>query len=252
MRLTVIGCSGSYPGPESPASCYLVEAPLGDGVFRLLLDLGSGALGALQRHVPLEAVDAVALSHLHADHCLDLCGFYVYRKYHPDGALPRLPVHGPPGAARRLARAYDLDEQVGMTGEFDFVTYPAGPFALGPFTVSAHSVDHPQPAFALRVEHAGRTLVFTGDSGPGERLDRAAAGCDLLLAEASFVEGADNPADLHLTGREAGEVATRAGAGRLVLTHIPPWYHPEVAQAEARESFAGELHVARPGAVFEV
>ena len=67
MRLTVIGCSGSFPGPDSPASCYLVEH---DG-FRLLLDLGNGSLGVLQRYIALDEIDGIALTHLHADHCLD-------------------------------------------------------------------------------------------------------------------------------------------------------------------------------------
>nr|MBA2717467.1 MBL fold metallo-hydrolase [Propionibacteriales bacterium] len=71
MKLTVVGCSGSLPGPESAASCYLLEAPYEGRTFRLLLDLGSGALGPLQRYADLAAIDAVALSHLHADHCLD-------------------------------------------------------------------------------------------------------------------------------------------------------------------------------------
>ena len=100
MKPTVVGCSGSFPGPDSAASCYLVEAPYEGRTFRLLLDLGSGALGPLQKYVELDQVDAVALSHLHPDHCLDLCGFYVVRKYHPSGALPRLPRLWP-GRRRR-------------------------------------------------------------------------------------------------------------------------------------------------------
>ena len=84
MRLTIVGCAGSFPGPDSASSCYLVEH---DG-FRMLVDLGSGALGPLQRHLDLRDVDAVLLSHLHADHCFDLSGFYVVSKYHPTGALP--------------------------------------------------------------------------------------------------------------------------------------------------------------------
>ena len=79
MKVTVVGCSGSFPGPDSAASCYLLEAPYDGRTFRLLLDLGSGALGPLQRYADLESIDAVALSHLHADHCLDLCSFYVFR-----------------------------------------------------------------------------------------------------------------------------------------------------------------------------
>jgi len=101
MRLTMVGCSGSMPGPHSAASCYLLEA---DG-FRLVVDLGNGAVGALQRYTALNRVDAVALSHLHADHCLDMCPLWVARTYAPEGALPRIPVYGPAGTAERIARA---------------------------------------------------------------------------------------------------------------------------------------------------
>ena len=95
MRLTIVGCSGSYPGPESPASCYLLEAedrPEGPGgrTWRVLVDFGNGALGALHKYVDPLTIDAVLVSHLHADHCLDLCGYYVLRKYHPSGACHRV------------------------------------------------------------------------------------------------------------------------------------------------------------------
>ena len=98
MRLTIIGCSGSFPGPDSPASCYLVEA---EG-FRLLIDLGSGALSALQRYAGLYDIDAICVSHLHADHCLDLCCYSVALTYHPEGPRPKIPVYGPSQAAVRL------------------------------------------------------------------------------------------------------------------------------------------------------
>ena len=96
MRLTVIGCAGSFPGPDSPASCYLVEA---DG-FRMLLDLGNGALGVLQRHAGLYDIDAICLSHLHGDHCLDMSSYWVARTYAPGGPKPPVPVYGPAGTAR--------------------------------------------------------------------------------------------------------------------------------------------------------
>ena len=108
MRVTVVGCSGSYPGPDSPASCYLIEAEHDGRTWRVVMDLGNGALGALHRYADPLAIDAVLLSHLHADHCLDLCGYHVLRKYHPSGHQPRIPVHGPEGTADRMARAYDL------------------------------------------------------------------------------------------------------------------------------------------------
>jgi len=252
VKLTVIGCSGSFPGPDSPASCYLVEAPYAGGTFRLLLDLGNGSLGPLQRHAPLDGIDAVVISHLHPDHCLDLCSFYVARRYLPAGPLARIPVHGPAGTADRMARAYDLDPDPGMHAEFAFTDLEPGPFTLGPFTVRTVRVNHPVEAYAVRVEQGGRSLVYSGDTGPSEALISLARGADLLLCEASFHEGRDTAPNLHLNGREAAEHATRAGASRLLLTHLPPWNDPARSLAEAVPAFAGPVDVARAGAVVEV
>ncbi|MBZ5737427.1 MBL fold metallo-hydrolase [Nocardioides mangrovi] len=251
MRLTIVGCSGSYPGPDSPASCYLLEEERDGRTWRVLLDLGSGALGALHHYVDPLAVDAVLLSHLHADHCLDLCGYYVLRKYHPTGAQPRIPVWGPDGTAARMARAYDLPADPGMTAEFDFRTWD-GVVEIGPFTVEPVQVEHPVPAYGVRVSAGGRTLAYTGDTGPCAALDDLARDVDLLLAEASFRTGDDNPPDLHLTGADGGDVATRAGARRLVLTHVPPWHDPAVALGEATAAYDGPVELARPGAVYDM
>ena len=256
MRLTIVGCSGSYPGPESPASCYLLEqehtSESGETrTWRILLDLGNGALGQLHRYADPLAVDAVFLSHLHADHCLDLCGYYVMRKYHPAGAQPRIPVWGPAGTATRMARAYDLPEDPGMTEEFDFREH-GGTVQVGPFTVEAREVVHPVPAYALRIGAGGRTLVYSGDTGPCDALDELAAGADLLLAEASFLASADNPPDLHLTGEECGRTAAKAEVGRLVLTHVPPWHDASVVEQEARAEWDGPLDLARAGATYDL
>jgi ribonuclease BN (tRNA processing enzyme) len=252
MRLTVIGCSGSFAGPDSAASCYLVEADDADGrTWRILLDLGSGALGALQRYADPASIDAVFFSHLHPDHCLDLCGYYVMRKYHPGGALPPIPVWGPAGVAERMSRAYDLPEQHGMTAEFDFHEY-GGPVTVGPFEIEQVRVAHPVPAYGLRVSAHGRTLAYTGDTGPCPALDDLAAGASLLLAESSFRHGEENPDDLHLTGREAGEVAARNAVPRLVITHVPPWYDVAEMVAEAREVYVGEVSAAATGTSYDI
>ncbi|MDI6911581.1 MBL fold metallo-hydrolase [Nocardioides sp.] len=252
MRLTIVGCSGSYPGPESPASCYLLEAEDAAGrTWRVLLDLGNGALGALHRFADPLAVDAVLLSHLHADHCLDLTGYYVLRKYHPLGPQPRIPVWGPAGTADRMARAYDLPSDPGMHHEFDFREWH-GPEQIGPFLVEPVAVNHPVPAYGLRVTADGITLAYTGDTGPCAALDDLARDADLFLAEASFRSVDDNPPDLHLTGADGGQVAARAGVRRLVLTHVPPWHEPADALAEAVAAYDGTVELARPGAVYEL
>ena len=254
MRLTVVGCSGSFPGPDSPASCYLVEAEGGEGrTWRILLDLGSGALGRLQAHADPLAVDGVFLSHLHPDHWFDMSGYYVLRKYHPEGPQPRIPVYGPTGTAARMATAYGLPERPGMTEEFEFHEYPKGEtVTVGPFRVDVVRVVHPVEAYAIKVSNRGRSFVYSGDTGACDALVDFAHGTDLLLAEASFREGDDNPADLHMTGKEAAETAVRSGARRLVLTHIPPSHERETALAEARPVYDGPLELARCGATYDL
>jgi ribonuclease BN (tRNA processing enzyme) len=252
MRLTVVGCSGSYPGPQSPCSCYLVEAEGGGRTWRALLDLGSGALGRLHDFVDPLSIDAVFLSHLHPDHWFDLSGYYVMRKYHPTGAPRRIPVYGPRGTARRMAVAYGLPPDPGMSEEFEVLEYDeATPVELGPLRFSVTRVVHPVEAFAIRVSAGDRSFVYSGDTAAAASLVDLAKGSDLLLAEASFQEGADNPADLHMTGREAARVAVESGVSTLVLTHVPPWYDPQVAFEEARPVFDGRLEIATSGATYD-
>lgn len=249
MRITVIGCSGSFPGPESPASCYLIEA---DG-FALLLDLGNGALGPLQRHIGLYEIGAVLLSHLHADHCLDLCGYWVARRYAPGGPKPRIPVYGPRGVAARMARAYDLELEPGMSEAFEFRTLHAGTLRIGPFTVTTAPMSHPVEAYGFRLEHAGVAMAYSGDTGECDALVDLARGVDLLLAEASFLDQPGLPKEMHLTARQAGEHAARAGARRLVLTHLVPWNQPDRTLAQARASgYRGPIELASQGAVYEL
>ena len=252
MRLTVIGCAGSFPSPASSASCYLVEH---EGTS-LVLDLGNGSLGRLAAHADLWGIDAVLLSHLHADHCLDLTSLYVARTYHPGGPpARRLPVHGPAGTARRIAEAYRTAPGQGearLDSVFDFREFPTDPIRIGPFTITLAVVAHPVPTFAMRVSAGGRTLVYSGDTGPCQALVDHTRDADLALFEASFLTGGENPPNLHLTAAEAGDHATRAGVPRLVLTHLVSWNDPAKTLAEARTAFDGELALAAPGMVVEL
>ncbi|PSK86288.1 ribonuclease BN (tRNA processing enzyme) [Murinocardiopsis flavida] len=248
MRLTIIGPSGSFPGPAGPASCYLVEA---DG-FRLLLDLGNGALGALQHHADIYGIDAVYLSHLHADHCFDLCSYWVARTFPEGGPKPRIPVYGPPGVGDRMASVYGLEPDPGMRETFDFVDLAPGELRIGPFTARFAHVNHPVEAFGIRLEHDGATLAYSGDSGACNELVEIARGADLFLCEASFHDHREHPKDMHLTGSEAGEHAAMAGVDRLVLTHLVPWNDDECTLAEARRTFSGTIDLAEQGRVYEI
>ena len=267
MRLTVVGCSGSTSGPESPASCYLVQADHEGRTFSLVLDLGPGSFGALHRHVHPRTVDAYALSHLHPDHCLDLCGAYVAGKYSvPRHEWPAPLVYAPAGAGDRIARAYDTpsDDDRAESGRsiatwFDFRTWQPEQ-QVGPFRVATTRVKHPVEAYAIRVTEAvpgGGSLVYSGDTAPCEALEELArgedrTGVDLLLVEAAFMDRPDNPSGIHLNGREAAQAAQRAGVGALLLTHIPPWHVPDEVLTEAAPHFSGPTSLAVTGGVWTV
>jgi len=253
MRVTVIGCSGSFAGPDSPASSYLVQHEADGRTWNLLLDLGSGALGALQRHVSPDGLDAVVLSHLHPDHCVDLCGLYVTRRYRPAGPLPhRLPVHGPTGTAERVSLMYHGLEPGGMEAQFAFDDVAdAVPFTVGPFTVTPYAVNHPVEAYGYRVEAAGAVLAFTGDTDDCENLTPLLHGADLALLDSAFVDGRDVVSGIHLSGSRAAAAAVRAGGvRRFVLTHVPAWNDPRAALTEAATVYAGPTSLAAPGATY--
>ena len=250
-----MGCSGSFPGPDGPASCYLLTAEQDGRPWQMLLDLGSGALGTLQRHIDPMTLDAVLLSHLHPDHCMDLTGLHVMRSHHPAGpATTRLPVHGPVGAAERLARAHGVGAATSVEDNYAFSDLRCREdFTIGPFRVTPFRVSHPVEAYGFRVESGGATLAFTGDTDSCPELLPLMADADLVLTDAAFVEGRDAGRGVHLTGRRAALAALEAGGvQRLMLTHIPSWNDPEVCRAQAAEVWPGEVELARPGMVIDL
>lgn len=264
MRLVVLGCAGSFPSADAAASGYLVQAqaPGADGADRtwaVLLDLGNGALGPLQRYGDPTALDVIAVSHLHSDHVADLIVLNVLRRYRPDGACDQVPLYGPAGTADRLALMAGKDPATMLSEQFDVREWvPGVAIAVGPFTLEPVEVAHPIPAFGVRVTgpsslEPGRsvTIAYTGDTDLCDGVMALAAGADLLLAEAAYVEGRDDALrGVHLTGRRAGLVAAGGGVGRLVLTHLVDWNDPLVTLAEARDVYFGPIDLAAPGAVY--
>ena len=247
MKLTVLGCSGTFPSADSGCSAYLVEH---DG-FRLMLDAGNGAVGAMQRHIGLLDLDAVVLSHLHADHCVDLVAYSYARRYHPEQP-PRLLVHGPHGTDERLCRVFDRPPADGLHDVYDFRTTAAGTTRVGPFEMTLTPTAHPIECYAITLRAGGRTLTYSADTGPSADVARGAAGSDLFLCESTWLDGDDYPRDLHMTARQAGEHAARAGVGRLVLTHTTAYLDQDAFVAQAAEVYAGPVERAVPGAGYDL
>ncbi len=248
MRLTVVGCAGSFPGPDSAASCYLLEA---EG-FRLVVELGNGSLGSLQKYIGLFDVDAICLSHLHADHCVDLYSYSIARTYSPAGPQPPLPVYGPAGTCERIGFIHSArGDDDGLMKRFTFETLAPGTIEIGPFRVTTAHMNHPVETFGFRFSHDGRSITYSGDTGETAELVPLASGADVFLCEAAFLDGPDLPPDLHLTASQAAGYATRAGAGQLVLTHLQPWNAADAAIREAA-AFGGEFVLAFAGQRIEL
>ena len=252
MRITVLGCSGSVVGPDSPASGYLLTAP---DTPPLAIDFGGGVLGALQRYAHPNQVH-VLLSHLHADHCLDLPGLFVWRRYHPTPATERGLMYGPSDTWTRLAAASsplggDLDDFSDIFEVHEWVD--SEQVRIGALTVLPRLVSHPTESYGMRItDTGGATLVYSGDTGMCESLVELASGADVFLCEASWTDSPERPKHLHLSGTEAGRVAKRAEVRELLLTHIPPWTSREDVIGEAKAEFGGPVHAVVPGEVIEV
>lgn len=245
MRLTVVGCSGTLPGPADPCSAYLFEQ---EG-FRLLVDVGNGAVGVLQRHVGLFDVDAVLVTHLHPDHYVDLVPYGYARRYHPSGPAPTLPVYGPAGTAEAMAVVGNAEA---LAAAYDVRRLTGAPVEIGPFGVRTARVNHPVETYAVRLAVADRSLVYSADTGQTGALVELARETDLFLCEASFPDGAANPPDLHLTGGQAGRYAAAAGVGRLVLTHLPPWGDRQGTLDAAGAAYDGPVELAGSGVWYDI
>ncbi len=241
LTLTVLGCSGTYAAPGGACSGYLVRSP----TTTLVVDLGAGTLANLQRHVDIAAVDAVVLSHEHPDHWLDLPLLRNAMRYVLD--LADLPVYGTAGTARL---AGELITEMAPTLRWTVVDGSAD-VAVGDLGVRFGRTDHPVETLAVRVDGAGRSLLYSADTGSAWDPGPLGADVDVLLSEASLPTDEEDRFE-HLSGRQAGAYADELGAGRLVLTHIAPGVDPGAQRRAAAGAFGGPIDVASVGASFSI
>lgn len=243
ISLTTLGCSGSYGSPAGGAcSGYLVRA----GGANLWMDCGNGTLVALQRHLDVSQLDAVVITHTHPDHCADIYGLHVLSRYglHRSG----LPVFAPPGTAELLGALVHGD----WGGAFDWQAMCDGDrTTVRDASLRFSLTDHPVPTLAVEVAAAAKRLVYTSDTGPRWSPEVFGTGADLLLSEATYTHD-DIRSPIHLSARQAGELARAAEARRLVLTHLWPTIDPVASAAEASDAFGSEAVLAAPGATLHI
>jgi ribonuclease BN (tRNA processing enzyme) len=241
FELTVLGSAGSHTGPGAACSGYLFRA---DG-RQLLVDCGNGSTANLQRFTRFEDLDAVLITHRHVDHCVDLIGMYYGLRFHPDGGK-RIDLYAAGEVVDTLTSLLSTDSAFAFREVFDVHEVQGGDrLEVGPMQVALADSVHPVPTVSVAVEADGVRVVYSSDSAGGDGLRDFARGADLFLCEATWQGAADDhPDGLHLTARGAGRIASEAGVGRLVLTHVLGSLDREVSRAEASETFRGELELA--------
>lgn len=281
MRLTVLGTATPFPRPDNPCSGYLLQgepatdspdagdaakasavgdaiAPGGDadaGGATIWIDAGTGTLAELQRHISIDALDAIWISHRHADHAADLLVAYYALRFaegRPEHPVP-LPLIAPEGMLDRLSAFLGPSSVEELPRVFDFRPMSGwGEAVFGALTLSWGPVQHGVPAFGLTVEEGGRRFAYSGDCAPCLSLEEIGENADLLLVESGYDLPPGAEPAVHHTPEDAGRSATSAGAARLVLTHLAEPLVPDAARARAATAFTGPIDVARPGAVFPV
>lgn len=247
-ELIVCGSAGSFQGVARACSGYLLR----EGDKAVALDLGSGSLANFQRWMPLARLQDIFISHGHHDHVSDIVGLMQYTSFganRPD--IVRLFANAATCAVvQQLRESFaDQDRAVRPT-----VVAAGQKFDLGGFAAEVFEAWHSRPGLAIRVtDAAGRRLAYTGDSALSDELVRCAADADLLVAEASWLtDSGDYPAGVHMTGREAGELARRARVKTLLITHVWPEFNPYDVAAEAATEFDGPILVAEDNMVIDL
>ncbi len=243
MEITVLGSNGTYPTAARPTSGYLVR----QRQTSIWMDAGFGTFMALCAELEPADIDAIFLSHSHLDHCIDLIAYHRYAKY---GTKRRagLPVYVPEGLDDLFVGLAFYSEQT-LREVFDFrIVGPDSAVRIGEIDLTFERTNHPVPTNAVRMLAAGRSFVYTADTGESEAVTELSEGVDVLLSEAALQgPAADKGYAHHLTAEEAGKMATQAGAGRLVLTHIGPSFDRDRSISEAEAYFDGTVSLAVPG-----
>ena len=248
MRLTILGSAASYAGAGEACAGHLVQ----HGDTSLLLDCGNGALANLARVADPLGISALFVSHGHPDHFLDIYAYQSLLRYAPEGPAPPLPLHMPPGLFERMQCLMSENGSAEFEAAFDaHVLEDGAAVSVGALTVEPCEVEHTSHSFAFRVSGPEGTLCYTADTVLSAHIRRAAAGCDLLLAEATLPEAYAGAA-AHMTAAEAGELARESGAGTLVLTHVWPTNDREEMVARASAAFGAPACIARELDTYEV
>jgi ribonuclease BN (tRNA processing enzyme) len=259
----VLGKSPSWQDADGACSGYLLE----DDDATVLLDCGNGVFSKLRRYRDYTKVDAVVISHLHADHFLDLVPFSYALTYAPrqqptpvdrwpgtdSPARPQL--YAPQGARevfRRVVGAWGNEDLI--ENAFELIEFaPNDVLEVGSMRFRFQGVPHFTKTFAIDISstNGGGRITYGADCSPNDELVEFARDTDLLIVEATLPRPERTGVRGHLTPKEAAEHASRANVKRVLLTHVSDELDELWVKGCAREAFKGPIAVAREGAVYQ-
>lgn len=236
MRLIVLGYWGGHPAPGSACAGYMVE----HGATRILLDCGSGVVAQMLTRYRLGEISAAVITHKHYDHSSDVgvlgYGLLVDRQLgRRDAPL-----------ATYVPNDFQLDAPLDSQEDLDLKQIDDGAtLTVGGIRLRFARTNHPVECHAVRLEAEGRSLVYTGDTAVSESVEALADKADVFLCEASLYDGQEDTASAagHLTARQAGELAARAGVRRLIITHYPQYGDKAALKVQAEEGFGRPVEV---------
>lgn len=235
MEIIVHGCWGAYPEPGEATSGYLLKTEK----HNILLDCGSGVLTKLLRHIRQEELDAVFISHFHHDHSADIGCLQYASKFAMafNKRLKPLPIYANSKSAcfpEMNFKEYTIGIEIKSGQSID----------LDGIKVSFRETVHEEYNLAMRFEYNGKSLVYTGDMGPTSDLTKFCSGADLIVCETSLFEHEEGMFPGHMTTKETAQLAERAGAKKLLLTHFPHVGDINKMPLEASKYFSGTVYMA--------
>ena len=254
MRVIVCGSSSSIPRPGRACSSYLFE---GEGTA-FVADLGTGALANLLRARSAESLDAIVITHMHADHFLDVVPLRYALKYGPRTNDRKVPLYLPPDGEtmlRRLAAAFDGEAGAGFLDEvYEVRTYdPTAGLRIGAAALRFAPTQHFIPTFAIRAQIGDAAVTYSSDTAPSQNVVALAAEAEAFLCEATLGCAEDDQTPRgHSSAREAGGMAARARAARLVLTHYTTASAAADIARSATHVYNGPIDVADDGDVIDL
>ncbi|MFC7370070.1 MBL fold metallo-hydrolase [Fictibacillus iocasae] len=239
MKLTVIGHWGGYPAAGEATSGYLLQK---DG-FNLLIDCGSGVLSQLQKYINPQELNAVILSHYHADHVADI-GVLQYCRYIQSFLTENmsvLPIYGHAEDKRGFDKLTYQQSTKGIAYD------PEAALIVGPFTITFQKTKHAAVCYAMRISDGETSIVYTADTAYIPELAHFSSGAELLFAECNFYKGMDGSGPGHMNSIDCGTLASESGVPHLLLTHLAHFGENKNLVTEAKEVYNGKVELARSG-----